>query len=236
MNLDSPRKPESITEYINAAPKEVQKKLREMHACLGKAAPGAKEGIERGVPAFSYKGVLFTFAARKNHISFNPTPSAVRAFTKELSKFETSSTTIRFPLDKPLPLDLIRKIAAFRVRDAKNHWQVLRNSEEHKQLALKAADKAEQVLQMFEEEHPTDKRPREAIEALRAWACGKRELGMVEVRKLSLDSHAAAREARTDAARFAARAAGHAIATWHVPSHAQGVEEYAIKARKAAMS
>ena len=111
-------KPKTITEYISAAPKEAQQKLCEMRACLRETAPGAEEGIKWGVPAFSYKRILFTFAAFKRHISLYPTPSAVKAFKKDLSKFKTSSSAIQFPLDKPLPLSLIRKIAAFRVRES----------------------------------------------------------------------------------------------------------------------
>ena len=105
-----------------------------------------------------------------------------------------------------------------------------RSSSYHRKFALMAAKEAERVLPLFEKERPHDERPRKAIEAIRAWAQGKRELGMAEVRKLSLDSHAAARESKSDAARFAARAAGHAVATWHVPTHAMGVPIYACKA------
>jgi uncharacterized protein YdhG (YjbR/CyaY superfamily) len=111
-------RPTTITEYINAAPKEDQKKLREMRACIRKAAPGAKESLKWGMPAFSYRRILVTFAAFKNHIGFYPTPSAVTAFTKELSKFATAKGSIQFPLEKPLPLALIRKITAFRVRES----------------------------------------------------------------------------------------------------------------------
>ncbi len=110
-----------------------------------------------------------------------------------------------------------------------------RGSRYHKIFALVAAKEAEKVLPLFEKERPKDLRPKKAIEAIRAWAKGKRTLGMKEVRKLSLDSHAAARACKSDAARFAARAAGHAIATWHVPTHAMGVPLYACKARMAAM-
>lgn len=105
-----------------------------------------------------------------------------------------------------------------------------RDSYYHKLFGLKAARDAERVLPIFEKEHPKDKRPRLAIEAIRDWAQGKRKLGMKEVRKLSLDSHAAAREAKSDAARFAARAAGQAVATWHIPTHALGAPAYAAKA------
>ena len=116
----SPKKarPKSITEYIHAAPKEAQKKLREMCACIRTAAPGAKESLKWGMPAFSYRRILVTFAAHKHHIGFYPTPPAVRALAKDLSKFATARGSIQFPLEKPLPLPLIRKITAFRVRES----------------------------------------------------------------------------------------------------------------------
>src|SRR6266702_1605061 len=110
--------PKSITGYINAAPKEAQKKLREMRACIHKSASGAKESLMWGMPAFSYRRILVTFAARKNHTGFYPTPSAVRAFANDLSKFATAKGSMQFPLEKPLPLPLIRKITAFRVRES----------------------------------------------------------------------------------------------------------------------
>ena len=111
-------RPKTITEYINAATKDAQKKLREMRACIRAAAPGATESLKWGMPAFSYKRILVTFAAFKNHIGFYPTPSAVKAFAKDLSKFVTASASVQFPLEKPLPLPLIRKITAFCVRES----------------------------------------------------------------------------------------------------------------------
>ena len=111
-------RPKNIAEYIEAAPKEAQKKLRAMHACIRKAAPGATEGLKWGMPAFSYKRILVTFAAFRNHIGFYPTPSAVSAFKKHLEKFVTAKGSIQFPLEKPLPLRLICKITAFRVRES----------------------------------------------------------------------------------------------------------------------
>ena len=111
-------RPKSITEYIDAAPKAAQRKLRELRECVRKSAPGAKESLKWGMPAFSYRRILVTFAAHKNHIGFYPTPSAVSAFTKELSKFTTAIGSIQFPLEDPLPLALIRKITAFRVRES----------------------------------------------------------------------------------------------------------------------
>ncbi len=111
-------KPKTMTEYIRAAPKEARENLLELSACIREAAPGAKESLKWGMPAFSYRRILVTFAAFKHHIGFYPTPSAVNAFEKELSKFKTAKGSIQFPLEKPLPLPLIRKITAFRVRES----------------------------------------------------------------------------------------------------------------------
>jgi len=111
-------KPTTVTEYINAAPKEARQKLREMRATIRAAAPGAAEGLKWSMPAYSYRRILVTFAAFKHHIGFYPTPSAVKAFTKQLSGYKIATGSIQFPLDKPLPLDLISKITAFRVRES----------------------------------------------------------------------------------------------------------------------
>src|SRR5258707_10537972 len=94
--------PKSISEYINAAPKEAQKKLREMRTCIRKSAPGAKESLKWGMPAFSYRRILVTFSAHKNHIGFYPTPSAVKALAKDLSKFVNAHGAIQFSLEQPL--------------------------------------------------------------------------------------------------------------------------------------
>jgi len=111
-------RPKTITEYINAAPKGARKKLREMRACIRASAPRAKESLKWGMPAFSYQRILVTFAAFKNHIGFYPTPLALKAFAKDLSNYVTASASIQFPLEKPLPLPLIRKITVFRVRES----------------------------------------------------------------------------------------------------------------------
>ncbi len=79
--LPEKAKPKTITEYIDGAPKEAQQRLREMRACLLEAAPGAEESIKWGCPAFSYKRILFTFAAFKYHISLYPTPSVLAVST-----------------------------------------------------------------------------------------------------------------------------------------------------------
>jgi uncharacterized protein YdhG (YjbR/CyaY superfamily) len=116
--ISTKTRPKTIDEYIQAAPREAQRKLREMRACIRAAAPRAKEGLKWGMPAFSYRRILVTFAGFRKHIGFYPTPSAVTAFAKELSKFSTAKGSIQFPLEKPLPLSLVRKITAFRVKES----------------------------------------------------------------------------------------------------------------------
>ncbi|WP_158679797.1 putative immunity protein [Deinococcus sp. NW-56] len=100
----------------------------------------------------------------------------------------------------------------------------------HRALALAAADEAARVLPLFEAACPTDPRPREAIEAARAWARG--EITVPQARKSAFAAHAAAREAPGEAAKAAARAAGHAAATAHVPTHAPHAAAYARRAAK----
>ena len=111
-------RPKTISEYIALAPKETRTKLREVRATIRAYAPGAIESLKWGMPAFSYKRILITFAAFKRHIGFYPTPSAIKAFTKYLIKFKTATGSVQFPLDKPLPVSLIRKITQFRVKES----------------------------------------------------------------------------------------------------------------------
>jgi len=112
-------RPKTVPEYIQAAAKEARPKLRSMRATIRKAAPGAVEGLKWGVPSFSYRRVLVTYAAFRNHIGFYPMPSAVKAFATDLTRFKTASGSIQFPLEKPLPLALIRRITQFRVRESR---------------------------------------------------------------------------------------------------------------------
>jgi hypothetical protein len=109
--------------------------------------------------------------------------------------------------------------------------KIWRDSYYHKLFGYKAGKEAERVLKYFEKERPNDFRPRDAIEAIIDWAEDKRTLGMKEVRRLSLNAHAAARDVESDVAKCAAHAAGQAIGTWHVPTHALGAFGYAGRAR-----
>ena len=115
--MQEKQKPKTITEYIKNAPKEAQGRLREMLESLRKAAPGAEESIKWGTPTLSYKRILFTFAAYKNHINLYPTPSVIAALEKDLQEYRSTKSAIQFPLDKPILTDLVIKVAKLRVRD-----------------------------------------------------------------------------------------------------------------------
>jgi uncharacterized protein YdhG (YjbR/CyaY superfamily) len=107
----------SIDEYILNFPEDVQKKLIELREVIKANAPGAEEKISYQMPTFTLNGNLVYFAAFKKHIGFYPIPSGIEEFRKELSAYEQGKGSIRFPIDEPLPLDLIRKIVKFRVRE-----------------------------------------------------------------------------------------------------------------------
>lgn len=114
-------KPTTIDEYIKAAPKDAQKKLRELRAILKKVAPKATETIKWGSPVFEESRILFSFKAFKSHINFMPTHSALKPFKEELTKYTTGKDTIQLPYHKPLPKTLIRKIASYRAKDVREN-------------------------------------------------------------------------------------------------------------------
>ena len=128
----------SIDEYISTFPKETQKILEELRATIKAAAPQAEEKINYQIPTFVLKGNLVHFAAFKNHIGFYPTPSGIQAFKGELSVYESSKGAVQFPIDKPLPLKLIRKIVKFRV--AENLKKAEISSGQKKQPKRRAAE------------------------------------------------------------------------------------------------
>ena len=110
-------KSDNIDEYIAGFPKETQKVLEQIRATIKKAAPDAEETISYAIPTFILKGqYLIYFAGYKNHIGLYPAPRENEAFKKELSVYKGGKGTIQFPLDKPMPLDLITKIVKFRVQ------------------------------------------------------------------------------------------------------------------------
>lgn len=114
--MDRPS-PKSIDEYIERCPKTIQGKLQKIRVTIQRAAPDAKEAISYQIPTFKFGGNLVHFAAFADHISFFPTSSGVAKFKKELEGYETSKGTIRLPLDKPIPYDLISRITKYRVKE-----------------------------------------------------------------------------------------------------------------------
>ena len=107
----------TINEYIAGFPESTQLILEELRTTIRKAAPDAQELINYGIPTFTLNGNLVHFGGFKNHIGFYPAPSGIEAFKKELSIYDGAKGSIKFPIDKPLPLGLITKIVKFRVKE-----------------------------------------------------------------------------------------------------------------------
>ena len=112
------KKPTTVSEYIADSDKEVRTKLKQIRSCILSAAPKAVESLKWGIPAVSYHRILVTYAGFQKHIGFYPTPSVMKAFAKELSKYKTGMGSVQFPLDKPLPLALVKKMTQYRVKES----------------------------------------------------------------------------------------------------------------------
>jgi len=110
-------KPTDIDAYISDFPESTQKLLQEVRSIVKQAAPQAAEVISYGMPAFRQDGMLVYFAAFKNHIGFYPIPSGIAAFKEDLSAFKCTKGSVHFPLDKPLPAELITRIVTFRLSE-----------------------------------------------------------------------------------------------------------------------
>jgi uncharacterized protein YdhG (YjbR/CyaY superfamily) len=107
----------NIDEYIALYPEDIQEVLEKIRKTIREAAPEAEEMINYGAPTFTLKGNLVHFAAYEKHIGFYPTPSAIEKFKNELSAYKGAKGSVQFPLDKPIPFDLISEIVAFRVQE-----------------------------------------------------------------------------------------------------------------------
>jgi len=118
MNASS-AKPTSIDEYIAGFPPDVQAIMRKIRQTIREAAPEAKEKISYGMPTFTLDGNLVYFGGFEKHIGFYPIPSGIAEFKAELSVYKQGKGSVQFPLDQPIPYDLIRRIVAFRVRENK---------------------------------------------------------------------------------------------------------------------
>lgn len=107
----------SIDEYISEFPAEVQQILQKVRLTIHEAAPQAQEAISYQMPTFKLHGNLVHFAAYAHHVGFYPASSGIERFARELSRFKTSRGTIQFPLDSPIPNELIARITRFRVEE-----------------------------------------------------------------------------------------------------------------------
>ena len=107
----------NVDEYIASFPKATQKLLHQLRKTIRKAAPQAEEVISYQMPAYNFYGRLVYFAGYEKHIGFYPMPSAIEQFKGQLADYITSKGTVQFPLDRPLPVPLITKMTAFRVKE-----------------------------------------------------------------------------------------------------------------------
>ncbi|MDR0487295.1 MAG: DUF1801 domain-containing protein [Treponema sp.] len=110
-------KSKTVDEYIEQFPPEIQKGLNEIRGLIKQEVPEATEKISYGIPTFYLNGNLVHFAAFKDHYGFFPAPSGIDRFEKELAPYRSGKGTLRFPLDKPLPLEIILKIVKFRKKE-----------------------------------------------------------------------------------------------------------------------
>ncbi|HOW34724.1 MAG TPA: DUF1801 domain-containing protein [Methanoregulaceae archaeon] len=105
----------TVDAYISTFPADIRVILEQLRKAIHESAPGAQEAIRYGIPTFMFHGTLVHFGVYEHHVGFYPTPSAIRAFEDELRPYPHAKGSIRFPLDKEIPLDLVRKMVRFRV-------------------------------------------------------------------------------------------------------------------------
>ena len=107
----------TVDKYISSFPEEIQEILENLRKTIKALAPNSVETISYQMPTFKLNGILVHFAAHKNHIGFYPTPSVIKKFQKELGNYEFSKGAIKFPINKPIPIELIRRIVEFRIKE-----------------------------------------------------------------------------------------------------------------------
>lgn len=107
----------TVEDYLAGFPPETRELLRKVRVTIQKAAPEAEEVISYGMPAYKLNGVLVYFAGYQNHIGFYPTASGIQAFQSELGPYKWAKGSVQFPLDRPVPFNLIDKMVQFRVRE-----------------------------------------------------------------------------------------------------------------------
>jgi uncharacterized protein YdhG (YjbR/CyaY superfamily) len=109
--------PTTIDEYIAGYPEEIQKHLKEIRQVIKSTIPEARETIKYGIPTFELLGNVVHFGGYKGHIGFYPAPSGIEHFKEEITPYLASKGTLQFPLDKPMPLELVRRITEFRMQE-----------------------------------------------------------------------------------------------------------------------
>jgi uncharacterized protein YdhG (YjbR/CyaY superfamily) len=115
--LSSNTKPTTVDEYISNFPTSTQQLLKQVRQLILKTAPKALEVISYGMPGYKYHGMLVYFAGYKNHVGFYPGTAPIVAFKKEISAYKNAKGSIQFPLDKKLPVKLIKDIIEFKVKE-----------------------------------------------------------------------------------------------------------------------
>ena len=107
----------TVDEYFSVSPKKARSLLESLRETIRQAAPQAEEVISYNMPAFKWKGMLVWYAAHTGHIGLYPRASAIAAFKDELAGYKTSKGAIQFPIEKPIPANLVKKIVKFRVKE-----------------------------------------------------------------------------------------------------------------------
>ena len=120
--MDMPKSPKTVGEYIKMAPKEHQKKLRELRSLIKSSAPKALEKLSYGMPYYGHKGRLAYFAMAKEHIGLYIMPATLKGYENEVAKYRTGKATLRFPFNRKLPSSLIKKLVrhGVKVNEGKN--------------------------------------------------------------------------------------------------------------------
>lgn len=123
--MQSPKTcPQSIDAYISQFDPDIQERLRSLRRVINEAGPEMQEKMSYQMPAFYLYGYVVFFAAFKNHIGFFPTPSGINAFKEELSGYKSAKGSVQFPLNKPLPFDLISRIVRYRIEENKKRAEL----------------------------------------------------------------------------------------------------------------
>jgi uncharacterized protein YdhG (YjbR/CyaY superfamily) len=129
--METTSTPQTIDEYIAGFPENVQVLMQQLRKTINETAPEAKEKISWGMATFTLEGNLIHFAGNKKHIGLYPGAEVIEAFKEKLNTFKTSKGTIQFPLDKPMPLQLVAEIVSFNMERRKEEAEKRRKGKKH---------------------------------------------------------------------------------------------------------